>query len=226
MTGERSQYNSLRKVDNGEQKVQITYNEQEENNKEEIRSESDECDDGDEQELVDGIFAMDTINDSLVSDDKNSGVDDDDDDDDDGDITDQSITSESSYLGKMPIDTVESLPLNSDDAHGDMPRTDNDPTKVPDLDWKNVQYVFEESVLRKGPPLESKCSNCGEDDHIADNCTVERKKVLKKLPNMTSSFNETLTNVCIRCKGTVHVYQTNIYLFEKFDKFICCRFNY
>ena len=102
-------------------------------------------------------------------------------------------------MENTPIDTMESLPLNSDDVH-DISRHDDDPFKVPDLNWKNV-YAFDDSVLRKGPPLESKCSNCGEDDHIADNCTVERKKVLKKLPKMTSSFNETLTNVCVRCKG-------------------------
>ena len=195
------------RVGKGKQKVQITYNDQEENDKEEMRSENDEGEDGDEQELVDGVFAMDNINDSLISYDKNSGISDDDydhDDDDDGDITDtctdQSIISESSYLENTHIDTIESLPLNSDDEH-DIPRQDDDPSKIPDLDWKNV-YAFDASVLRKGPPLESKCSNCGEDDHIADNCTVERKKVLKKLPKMTSLFNETLTDVCIRCKGT------------------------
>ena len=42
---------------------------------------------------------------------------------------------------------MESLPLNSDDVH-DISRHDDDPFKVPDLNWKNV-YAFDDSVLRK-----------------------------------------------------------------------------
>ena len=136
------------------------------------------------EDLIDGMFAMDTINDSVLSD--NDGA--------DTTITDQSFSED-----QIAETNTDSAVTNTNNVS---PVVGTTSSKLPDIHWENADYLFDESVLRKGDALETKCSFCGDEDHIVDNCTAEQvTRTLKPLPHMPDWFKGVLTKVCCCCKG-------------------------
>ena len=141
----------------------------------------------DNEDLIDGIFAMDTINDSAIS---------------DNDDADSTITTDRSLL-EDPCSPCEIANIDSTVAKKAL---SDITTPSCDLfgDWENAEYIFDDSVLRKGDALDTTCAFCGEEDHIVDNCTADQvTSTLKPLPHMPGWFKDVLTNVCYRCKGKI-----------------------
>lgn len=157
----------------------------------------DECDAGNEvrgegsgnEVLIDGIFAMDTINDSYLSDN----------DDADTTTTDQSILEDGSCHPQI----AETAAHIDRKIANEIPPQSSTPYSEPcDIHWENAEFVFDHSVLRKGDGLETKCTHCGEKDHIVDNCSAEQfTRTLEPLPPVPDWFKDILTDVCCRCKG-------------------------
>jgi hypothetical protein len=136
------------------------------------------------EDLVDGVFAMDTINDSVLSDDEGA----------DTTVTDQSLVEDVSYQTSAHSDVKFS---NSISPHGGTASSGH-----VYVDWDNAEYRFDVSVLRKGDALQTKCTYCGEENHIVDNCTAEQvTRKVKPLPPVPDWFINVLTKVCFCCKG-------------------------
>ena len=158
----------------------------------------DECDAGGEardrgsvdEYLINGIFAMDTINDSLLSDN----------DDADTSTTDHSFLEDASRPHKILETTARIDPKVAIEV---APQSSAPSSELPDAHWENAEYVFDDSVLRKGDGLETKCKHCGENDHVVNNCVAEQftRSALKPLPPVPDWFKETLNAVCYCCKG-------------------------
>lgn len=152
---------------NGEVKDQLNGESMDEADSEGGDKDSD--DGGDD--LIDGVFAVDTINDSL------------DGDEDVADVTEKSASAVAT--------------TNAADAS-------NISSELLNLNWENVEYVFDDSVLCKGAPLEASCTFCGDKDHVVDYCTAEQvTRTLQPLPPMPGWFKDVLTKLCYCCKGTV-----------------------
>ena len=153
----------------------------------------DECDAGGEardkgsgdEYLIDGIFAMDTINDSHLS---------------DNDDANTSTTDHASRPHKILETTARIDPKVAIEV---TPQSSAPSSELPDAHWENAEYVFDDSVLRKGDGLETKCKHCGESDHVVTNCVAEQftRSALKPLPPVPDWFKETLNAVCYCCKG-------------------------
>lgn len=138
-----------------------------------------------DEDLIDGIFAMDTINDSHLSDN----------DDADTNTTDHSFLEDTSRPHQIVETTARIDPKVAIKVAPS--------SELSDAHWENAEYVFDDSVLRKGDGLETKCKHCGENDHVVNNCVAEQftRSTLKPLPPMPDWFKETLNAVCYCCKG-------------------------
>ena len=140
------------------------------------------------EELIDGIFAMDTINNSYLSDN----------DDADTTVTDQSILEDPSGPYEIAETTANIIPKIANEVS---PQSSTPSSEQCDIHWENAEFGFNDSVLRKGDGLETKCTHCGEKDHIVDNCTAEQfTRNLKPLPPVPDWFKDILTDVCYQCK--------------------------
>ncbi|CAB4006799.1 terminal uridylyltransferase 4-like isoform X1, partial [Paramuricea clavata] len=145
--------------------------------------------DGDRSEtedLIDGIFAIDSINDSVLSD--NDGA--------DTTATDQSVLEDSDCATSTT--TIRSGLII---AHSILPGDSATSSEQLDVEWRNAEYRFDDSVLRKGDAPETKCTYCGEEGHIVENCTAEQvTRTTKPLPPMPDWFKDILSKVCYCCK--------------------------
>ena len=134
--------------------------------------------------MVDGIFAMDTINDSAFSDYDTSA-------------TDQSLLNNSSCSADIYKNTSIDPIFCNDVTSGTNERG------TPHVNWEIARYRFDDSVLCKGNAPDAKCTFCGEEGHIVENCTAEQvTRTLKPLPPVPDWwFKEILNKVCYCCKG-------------------------
>ena len=154
----------------------------------------DNEEDGEKSEsevLIDGIFAVDNINDSALTDNDGDG-------NDDTTANEQSVLVNSSSQHQTSNDSG-SIVGNHISSGPSTPLA-----KVHDIGLENPKYVFNNTVLRKGNGLDTKCTFCGEEDHIVDHCTAEQvTRNIKPLPDMPDWFEGVLTDVCCCCRGTV-----------------------
>ena len=146
--------------------------------------------DGDRSEaedLMDGIFATDTINDSALSDNDDAST----------TTTDQSVSEDISYQTDKTTARGDVKFASNVSSHAGTTSSERG-----DVHWENAEFLFDVSVLRKGDAPQTKCTYCGGEGHIVDTCTAEQvTRKLKPLPSMPLWFKEILTKVCICCRG-------------------------